>query len=236
MDEFLRYLIENGIQSQLTAPGTPQQNGVAERRNKTLLDMVRSMMSYSTLPLSFWGHAIQTVCYLLNNVPSKSVPKTPYEFWTNRKPNLNHIRIWGCPAHVLDKEAKKLESRSEVCLFVGYPKGTKGGLFYNPKQNKVFVSTHATFLEESYMEDFKPHSKVVLEEMTSGLDVPKVTENPVEKSLKNQQPGELCRSGRIIRELERYMFNGEVCEAESIEHIDDPATYKEAMKDVGSSL
>ena len=235
-DEFLGYLIENGIQSQLTAPGTPQQNGVAERRNRTLLDMVRSMMSYSTLPLSFWGHAIQTACYLLNNVPSKSVPKTPYELWTSRKPNLNHIRIWGCPAHVLDKEAKKLESRSEVCLFVGYPKGTKGGLFYNPKENKVFVSTHATFLEESYMEDFKPRSKVVLEEMTSGLDVPKVTENPVEKSLKNQQPGELRRSGRIIREPERYMFNGEVCEAESIEHVDDPATYKEAMEDVDSSL
>ena len=109
-DEFLGYLIENGIQSQLTAPGTPQQNGVAERRNKTLLDMVRSMMSYSILPLSFWGHAIQTACYLLNNVPSKLVPKTPYELWTNRKPNLNHIRIWGCPTHVLDKEAKKLES------------------------------------------------------------------------------------------------------------------------------
>ena len=151
----------------------------------TLLDMVWSILSYSTLPLSFWGHAIQTACYLLNNVSCKSIPKTPYKLWTNRKPNLNHIRIWGCPAHVLDKEAKKLELRLRVCLFVGYPKGTKGGLFYNPKQHKVFVSTHATFLEESYMKDFKPRNKVVLEEMTSGLDVPKVTENPVEKPLKN---------------------------------------------------
>ena len=60
-NEFEDYLLEHGIVSQLTAPGTPQQNGVAERRNRTLLDMVRSMMSYSSLPPSFWGYALQTV-------------------------------------------------------------------------------------------------------------------------------------------------------------------------------
>ena len=76
---FKDYLTENGIISQLTAPRTPQQNGVAERRNRTFLDMVRSMMSYSTLPISFWGYALNTAMYLLNLVPSKSVPKTPVE-------------------------------------------------------------------------------------------------------------------------------------------------------------
>ena len=65
----------------MTAPGTPQQNGIAERRNRTLLEMVRSMMSYSTLPISFWGYALNTVMYLLNLVPSKSIPKTPVELW-----------------------------------------------------------------------------------------------------------------------------------------------------------
>ena len=66
--DFKDYLIENGIVSQLTAPRTPQQNGIAKRRNKTLLDMVRSMMSYSTLPISYWGYAL--AMYLLNLVPS----------------------------------------------------------------------------------------------------------------------------------------------------------------------
>ena len=65
----------------MTAPRTPQQNGIAERRNMTLLEMVRSMMSYSTLPISFWGYALNTVMYLLNLVPSKSIPKTPVELW-----------------------------------------------------------------------------------------------------------------------------------------------------------
>ncbi|TYK04890.1 gag/pol protein [Cucumis melo var. makuwa] len=76
---FQNYMIEHGIQSQLSAPGTPQQNGVSERRNRTLLDMVRSMMSYAQLPSSFWGYAVETAVHILNNVPSKSVSETPFE-------------------------------------------------------------------------------------------------------------------------------------------------------------
>ena len=129
---FQDYLIEFGIKSQLTVPGTPQQNCVSERRNRTLLDMVRSMMSFSQLPDSFWGHALESAVYILNNVPSKSVSETPYELWSKRKSSLRHFRIWGCPAHVLVQNPKKLERRSKLCLFVGYPKETKGGLFYDP--------------------------------------------------------------------------------------------------------
>ena len=77
--EFTDYLIENRIVSQLTAPGTPPQNGVVERRNKMLLDMVRSMMSYSTLPISFWGYALQIATDILNVVSSKTILKTPLE-------------------------------------------------------------------------------------------------------------------------------------------------------------
>jgi len=76
---FVRFLQENGIVAQYSTPGEPQQNGVAERRNCTLMDMVRSMMSYSTLPISLWMEALKTAIHILNRVPSKSVPKTPYE-------------------------------------------------------------------------------------------------------------------------------------------------------------
>ena len=105
--EFKFYLTQEGIVSQLSAPGTPQQNGVAEKRNRTLLDIVRSMLSYSSLPISFWGYALETTTYLLNLIPSKSVSKTPTELWNGRKPSLNHIRIWGAPEHVLKKEPHK---------------------------------------------------------------------------------------------------------------------------------
>ena len=77
--EFIDYLIENGIVSQLSALGDPQQNGVAERRNRTLLDMMRSMISYSSLPMNFWGYAINTAVNILNVVPSKSISKMPLE-------------------------------------------------------------------------------------------------------------------------------------------------------------
>ena len=76
--------------AQLTSPGTPPQNGVVERRNRTLLDIVRSMVSYSTLPTSFWGYALQTVVDILNVVPSKATLKTPIELWCGRKPSLRY--------------------------------------------------------------------------------------------------------------------------------------------------
>ena len=110
--EFKSYLAKEGIISQLSSHGTPKQNGVSERRNRTLLDMVRSMLSYSSLPESLWGYALETAAYILNLVPSKSVSKTPIELWKGRKLSLNHIRIWGAPAHVLVQKQQKLESRT----------------------------------------------------------------------------------------------------------------------------
>ena len=73
----------------------------------------------------------------------------------------------GCLAHMLKGKTGKLEPRTEVCMFVGYPKGIRGGLFYSPLDKKVFVSTNATFLEDDKMTNFKPRSKVVLEELRS---------------------------------------------------------------------
>ena len=145
LGDFKDYLTKNGIISQLTALRTLQENGVAERRNRTLLDMVRSMNSYSTLPISFWGYALNIAMYLLNLVPSKSVPKTPVELWIRCKPSMRHLHIWGCLAHVLKGKFDKLQSKIELVFFVGYPKGTVGGLFYSHKDNKVFVSTNAKF-------------------------------------------------------------------------------------------
>ena len=109
-------------------------------------------------------------------IPSKSVSKTPIELWNGCKPSLNHIRIWGAPAHVLRKEPHKLESRTEVCLFIRYPKGTRGGLFYSSSKKKVIVSTNAKFFEEDYVNNFKPNSKVILEELHSAQESPKPPE------------------------------------------------------------
>ena len=81
-------------------PNSPDQNGVAERRNRTLLDMVWSMLSSSNLPKSLWTEALNIAVYILNRVPTKVVPKTPFELWKGWKPSLRHMRVWGCPSEV----------------------------------------------------------------------------------------------------------------------------------------
>ena len=116
-----------------------------------LLDMVRSMFNYSSLLVSFWGYALKTAMYILNLVPSKFVPKTLTELWSRRKPSLNHIRIWDAPAHVLNQKSNKMDSRIKVCMFIGYPKGMRGGIFYSTNDKKVLISTHATLLEDDYI-------------------------------------------------------------------------------------
>ena len=129
--EFVDHLKQCGIVSQLTPPGTPQWNGVSERRNRTLLDMVRSMISQTDLPLYFWGYALETAAFTLNRVPTKSVEKTPYEIWTGKRPTLSFLKIWGCEVYVKRLQSDKLTPKSDKCLFVGYPKETKGYYFYN---------------------------------------------------------------------------------------------------------
>ena len=120
--EFGLQLKQCGIVSQLTPPGTPQCYGVSERRNRTLLDMVRSMMSLTDLPLSLWGYALETVAFTLNRASSKSNETTPYELWFGKKPKLSFLKIWDCEAYVKKLQPDKLEPKSEKCIFIGYPK------------------------------------------------------------------------------------------------------------------
>jgi len=93
---FAKLLDKRGICAQYTTPGTPQQNDVLERRNRTLMDMVRIMLRNSTLPVSLWMYALKIAMYLLNRIPSKEVPKTHFELWTNRTPSIRQLHVWGC--------------------------------------------------------------------------------------------------------------------------------------------
>nr|GEV46482.1 retrotransposon protein, putative, Ty1-copia subclass [Tanacetum cinerariifolium] len=149
--EFKDYLKACGIIQQLTPPYTPQHNGVSERRNPTLLNMVQSMMSLTTLPLSFWDYALETAARILNMVPTKKVDKTPYELWHGKVPNLSYLKVWSCEAHVKHYTADKLEQRSIKYIFVGYPKETMGYYFYYPPENKVVVEKYADFLEREFI-------------------------------------------------------------------------------------
>ena len=97
--------------SQLTPPGTPQHNGVSERRKRTLLGMVRSMMSLTDLPLLFWGYALETATFTLNRAPSKSVGTTPYELCFGKKPKLSFLKVWDCDAYVKKLQPDKAQTQ-----------------------------------------------------------------------------------------------------------------------------
>lgn len=163
---FAKFLQEHGIIAQYSTPGTPQQNGVAERRNRTLIQMVRSMMSTTNLPEFLWGEALKTANYILNRVPSKAVSKTPYEIWHKKKPSLNHMKVWGCRAEArsYNPSEKKLDSRTTSGYFIGYPAGSKGSRFYCPKNSPRFIETYkATFLEDEQHQ--RESNNFVLEEI-----------------------------------------------------------------------
>ena len=155
-----------GIVPQYTMPRTPSQNGVAERRNSTLKDMVRSMISHSTLPKSLWGEAIKTAVYILNKVPSKTVAKTPYELWISKKPSIRHLHVWGCPteARPYKSNEKKLDSRTVSCYFVGYSERSRGFKFYDPSSRSFFETGNAKFIEDVELSEREPLRKVVFEE------------------------------------------------------------------------
>jgi hypothetical protein len=130
-------------------PGDPQQNGVAERCNHTLMDMARSMVSYSTLPISLWMEALKPVVHILNRVPCELVSKTSYELWTNRKPTLNYLHVWGYPAEakLFNPSIGKLDPKTVSCHFIGYPDNSKGFCFYCPDRYiNIIEMRHDVFL------------------------------------------------------------------------------------------
>ena len=148
--EFESYLKEEGIVHQLTIPKSPQQNGVAERLNRTVMNMVRSMLAVYKMPQRFWAEALNTAVYLRNRSPTTAVEgKTPFESLTGKKPKVGHLRIFGCAAyrHVMDDERRKLDTKTEKCVFLGYSENRKGYRLFDTRRQKVIHSRDVVFDE-----------------------------------------------------------------------------------------
>ncbi|KAJ9546873.1 hypothetical protein OSB04_019416 [Centaurea solstitialis] len=241
--EFRDHLRSCGIIAQLTPPRTPQHNGVAERRNRTLLDMVRSMMIRTALPISFWGYALETAARVLNLVPTKKVSKTPSEIWSGEVPSLEYLKVWGCEAYVRREAQDKLEPRSERCYFVGYPTNSFGYLFYKPSENKVFVARMAWFLEKELISKETSGSQIDLEEIQESTSmetdvgtssqqqvVEPIVVEPQQRVTEESdiQPPPLRRSDRVRHAPERYnllISDGDDTQVD----LDEPTSYQEAM-------
>nr|GFA24480.1 hypothetical protein [Tanacetum cinerariifolium] len=190
----------------LTPPYTPQHNGVSERRNRILLDMVRSMMNLTTLPSSFWDYDLESVAHILNMVPTKK-RDTP----------------------------GKLQQRYVKCIFIRYPKEIMGYYFYFPPENKIVVARYAEFFEKNLLSQEVSGRAEELEEIQDEYTSPsKITsEIPMEVECfepPHEEEAPVHRFVRIHRAPKRLCLNVEVDE-HSLGDLNEPANYKAAMLD-----
>jgi hypothetical protein len=149
---FLQFTTSCGIERQRTVRACPQQNGVAERANRVLSEHLTTMLDESGLPKAFWGEGLGAQVHVWNRCPTDAVKgATPYQLWNGRKPDVSHLRVWGCTAYVHIQKDKRagLGSHMEKCVFIGYPQGYKGWKFYNPTTKKTVISERAD-LDERY--------------------------------------------------------------------------------------
>ncbi|GJZ13937.1 putative RNA-directed DNA polymerase [Tanacetum coccineum] len=203
--EFKDYLKACGIVQQLTPPYTPQHNGVSERRNRTLLDMVRSMMNLTTLPLSFWDYALESAARILNMVPTKKVDKTPYELWFGKVPNLSYL------------------------------KETMGYYFYFPPENKIVVARYAEFFEKNLLSQEVSGRAGELKEIQDEDTSPSEITSEIPMEVEGFEPPQeeeapVRRPERPHRAPNRLCLNVEV-EEHSLGDLNKPANYKATMLD-----
>lgn len=113
---------EMEIKHERTNIDTSQMNGIAERINRTLLDLIRAMLKNAELPERFWAEAIVTVCYIKNRVIHSFVNDISESIWTGNKPSVKHLKIYGCLAyaHITKQDRHKLDSKGKEYIFVGY--------------------------------------------------------------------------------------------------------------------
>ena len=230
--QFEEYLRAEGIRHELTIPKTPQQNGVAERLNRTLVEMARSMLLDAKLPKKFWAEAVSTAVYLKNRSPSKLLNMTPFEIWHGRKPKVSHLRVFGSDAyaHVPRDERGKFDSKSRKCIMVGYGMVTKGYRLYDPTDRKILHSQDVQFNERA--KECRPNTQVsdtdyqLIAEFSESSDTENnfdATQPKVDEKLNSEVPR------RSTRQRKQPDFYGkEMSNVSEVAH--SPTSYQEATE------
>ena len=237
--EFAEYLESRHIQHQTTVPHTPEQNGVAERMNRTLLEKARSMIAHADLPKSYWAEAVSTAAHLRNRLPTRALPDgvTPYERWYERKPDLSTLKVFGCIgyAHIPDPQRRKLDDKAVKLRFIGYSRQTKGYRMIDDATKKVYIRRDVTFNELDFgrkevtrTEDQKAETLEITPNSETA-ERPKQVQPPVE--IEPEEPRPERRRGPPVR-----FGIDEYADLAVTEHFayrayvtDEPGTIQEAL-------
>ena len=246
--EFSLFCEENGIIHQTSAPYTPQQNGLAERKNRTLVDMLNSMLVNAKLPMNLWGEALLTACHIHNRIPSRKYKVSPYELWKKRKPNLSYLRVWGCLAfyRVPDPKRMKLGPRALKGIFVGYAENSKAYRILDSNSNVIVESRDVEFIKNKFQNDSHPLD----EPKTSQVDKEptNIERTNISSSNERNQINSSIEVRRSTRARKEKNLHPDFISSQSIVFLvegnrvdvlnkipillmveDDPKTYKEAM-------
>jgi hypothetical protein len=176
--EFVAFYKSTGIRRELTVPHNPQQNGVAERKNRSIEETVKALLNDQGLSMFLWGEAAMTAIYVQNRSPHRILKDmTPEEAFSGKKPNVENLRIFGCLvySHISKDKRNKLEPSGKKGIFVGYNESSKAYRIYIPEQHKIEVSRDMTFNEKMA---FKKSIEETIEE--------EEYEEPIEGSIENQ--------------------------------------------------
>ena len=159
-DPFMKYCQNEGIIRHFTVPSTPQQNGVAERMNRTLVEKVRCMLSQSGLSKAFWAEALMYASHIVNRLPASAFDgKTPKEVWSGQPvSDYDRLHIFGCPAYFHVTESK-LDPRAKKAVFVGFSEGVKGFRLWNSESKKIILSRDVTFDESAMLKQIPQGTK-----------------------------------------------------------------------------
>lgn len=246
--EFESFCVENGIRRELTAAFTPQQNGVSERKNRTVLNVVRSLLTKGNVPKTFWPEAVNWAVHVLNRSPTFAVRNmTPEEAFNGRKPSVDHFRVFGCIAyaHVPDEKRKKLDDKSEKCIFMGVSENSKAYKLFNPLTNKIVISRDVVFDEENAWNWSDKKQQLT----PTPISFDEIEENSVQQeisSMEQQLQHSVDTSTAVIVDqprtrrrptwMEDYVSGGELSDDDSLAHFVffadcDPLTFHDAIKD-----
>jgi len=257
--EFVEFCNDQGIQRQLTVSYTPQQNGVAERKNQTIIKMVRSVLTERRVPRFFWPEAVNWVVHILNRSPTLAVKNiTPEEAWSGMKPFVSYFKTFGCIefVHVPDKKRSKLDDKSVKCVLLGVSEESKAYRLYDPLNKKIYVSRDVKFQEDAAWEwdeaetneaktnkmiDASDHSEEIClaaEEVTQTNPSDAVIISTNSNAYDISRTAEISTEGRRVRKppawMRDYVIGEDLTNEEDINFAmfagADPVTYNQASK------